>query len=102
MELDNIAELVFLETAQVIELPESISQAENAGSIPVTRSIHPSIHPWRSDRFWAQIVPASETNPVRDLHCDGGPLVGQGVQGTSCMVSVCVPLVSVTSVPLTS
>ncbi len=33
------AELVFLETVQVTQLPESISQAENAGSIPVTRSL---------------------------------------------------------------
>ena len=38
MELDNTAELVFSETVQVTKLPESISQAENAGSIPVTRS----------------------------------------------------------------
>jgi len=36
--LDNTAELGFLETTQVRNLPESISQAENAGSIPVTRS----------------------------------------------------------------
>ena len=39
VEPDNTAELVFLETVQVRKLPESISQAENAGSIPVTRSV---------------------------------------------------------------
>jgi len=38
VEPDNTAELVVVETAQVRKLPESISQAENAGSIPVTRS----------------------------------------------------------------
>ena len=38
MELINTAELVFFKSAQVTKLPESISQAENAGSIPVTRS----------------------------------------------------------------
>jgi hypothetical protein len=37
--LVNTAELVFIEKAQVRETPESVSQAENAGSIPVTRSI---------------------------------------------------------------
>ncbi len=39
MELDNTAELVFFKSVQVTKLPKSISQAENAGSIPVTRSI---------------------------------------------------------------
>ncbi len=38
MELYNTAELVFSRSVQVTKLPESISQAENAGSIPVTRS----------------------------------------------------------------
>jgi hypothetical protein len=39
VELDNTTELVFFETVQVQTVPESISQAENAGSIPVTRSM---------------------------------------------------------------
>ena len=38
MEPDNTAELVFFETVQVLKVPESISQAENAGSILVIRS----------------------------------------------------------------
>ena len=49
VELDNTAELVFYETVQVTKLPESISQAENAGSIPVTRSTKYQLdhHFWR-------------------------------------------------------
>jgi predicted 2-oxoglutarate/Fe(II)-dependent dioxygenase YbiX len=39
VELDNTAELVFSKSVQVTKLPKSISQAENAGSIPVTRSL---------------------------------------------------------------
>ena len=38
MELNSTAELVLFETTQVRKVPGSISQAENAGSIPVTRS----------------------------------------------------------------
>src|SRR4051794_27567266 len=36
--LDITAKLAFSQTAQVRETPKSVSQAENAGSIPVTRS----------------------------------------------------------------
>ena len=38
VELDSVAELGLLKSLQVTKLSESISQAENAGSIPVTRS----------------------------------------------------------------
>ncbi len=37
--LVNTAELAFHRTSQVREAPKSVSQAENAGSIPVTRSL---------------------------------------------------------------
>jgi hypothetical protein len=48
VELDNTAELVFFKSTQVTKLPESISQAENAGSIPVTRS---------GELWWRFLVP---------------------------------------------
>ena len=46
MELDSTAELVLLGTAQVRKVPGSISQAENAGSIPVTRSMERPAQRW--------------------------------------------------------
>ena len=51
VEPDNTAELVLVETVQVTKPPESISQAENAGSIPVTRSMRIALRVV-DDRAW--------------------------------------------------
>jgi hypothetical protein len=44
VELVNTAELVFYQTLQVSKMPDTVSQAENAGSIPVARTVARSIH----------------------------------------------------------
>ena len=73
MELNNTAELVFFKSVQVTKLPESIPQAENAVSIPVTRSV-----PVGSGRVG-----------VLGVWRDGAPTEASHIAATTMVESIC-------------
>ncbi len=75
MELDITAELVFFETVQLTKLPESISQAENVGSIPVT--------PPRTDAGVRTIVIPQVIIPDLEQHLASVPLGADGLLFTT-------------------